>query len=344
MLLFHRTGRASVDRIVHALAQIGEFASTGVDIDVGRVVARGVAHRTNFSGALNRVRQELPESSRPANLVARLSGMQEYPPPVAQPLNQASLEAYVGSQSYWSQLQVLAETASTNADLVAMANDVPGRAVCTAEWQTAGRGRLDRTWEQGRSRGLATSFLLRPAVPVTRWGWIPLLSALAVLDVCAEFDIDATLKWPNDVLAATGPRAGAKFGGILTHLASTSPPAVVVGIGLNVLETPSELPPTGTSLAQQAADQHLDRTAVLIALLAALGDRCAAWEAGADVAADYRASCSTLGQLVSVTMPAATAISGIAQDIDEQGRLCVLADGRIHTVAAGDVVHVRRAE
>lgn len=270
--------------------------------------------------------------------------MQEDFVPASELLNRRRIAAYIDRQSYWSQLQVVAQTASTNADLAAMAENVEGRAVRAAEWQTAGRGRLDRNWDQGRSRGLAVSFILRPSVAVTGWGTIPLLSGLAVLDACHASGIDATLKWPNDVLAASGPRSGTKLGGILTQLVNTQPPIVVVGIGLNVLESAAELPPTATSLVQEASGRLVDRTEVLIALLEALSERCVAWESGVKAIDDYRASCSTLGKHVEVTMPGAATIRGIAEDIDEQGRLCIRTDDQIVAVAAGDVVHVRRAD
>lgn len=269
--------------------------------------------------------------------------MQQESVPAPELLNRARIESYIARQSYWSQIQIVAQTASTNSDLAAMADQVKGRAVRAAEWQTAGRGRLDRNWDQGRSRGLAVSFMLRPSVPVAQWGTIPLLSGLAVLDACHACGVEATLKWPNDVLAASGSRSGAKLAGILTHLVSAQPPVVIVGIGLNVLELAAELPPTATSLAQEAGGRPVDRTDVLIALLDALGDRCAVWESGGKVMDDYRASCSTLGKHVEVTMPAAPAIVGIAEDIDEQGRLCVRINDEVVAVGAGDVIHVRRA-
>src|SRR5687768_10300121 len=85
----------------------------------------------------------------------------------------------------WTSLAVVAETGSTNADLVAAARTgEPEGAVLVAERQTAGRGRLGRQWESPAGAGLAVSLLLRPGagVPVRRLGWLPLLTGVALVE------------------------------------------------------------------------------------------------------------------------------------------------------------------
>ena len=140
----------------------------------------------------------------------------------------------------WRAVEVLASTGSTNADLLARAADgAPEGVVLAAEEQTAGRGRLGRSWVSPPRAALTFSLLVRPdTVPAARRGWLPLLAGVSVASaVRAVTGVDARLKWPNDVLV--GP---AKLGGILAEAIGD---AVVVGIGLNVSTEPGELPPPG---------------------------------------------------------------------------------------------------
>jgi BirA family transcriptional regulator, biotin operon repressor / biotin---[acetyl-CoA-carboxylase] ligase len=234
----------------------------------------------------------------------------------------------------------VAVTGSTNADLSALAaNGEAAGLVLVAGEQTAGRGRLGRTWWAPAGTALTFSVLLRPAVPASRLGWLPLVSGIAVVDaVTGMTGLAAGLKWPNDVLS--GDR---KLGGILVERVGGTD-AAVVGIGLNVAMAADELPvETATSLAVElapAAAPALDD--LLEAVLARLAERCAAWESGADQSADYRAVCRTLARLVRVDVPAGAPVTGTAVDVDADGRLLVeTGDGGARAVAAGDVVHVR---
>jgi BirA family biotin operon repressor/biotin-[acetyl-CoA-carboxylase] ligase len=242
----------------------------------------------------------------------------------------------------WARLEVVATTASTNADLLADTS-APDRSVLVAEHQQAGRGRFDRSWVSPARAGLTFSALLRPALLVTAWGWLPLLAGVAVAEaVQARTGVRVGLKWPNDVLAPDGR----KLAGIL---AQTAHGAVVVGIGLNVDTAAAELPvETATSLALAGAD-NLDRTGLLIAILARFDARYAQWsDCGGDAAAcglaeTYRQSCTTLGRAVQVRLSADHVLEGTASDVDARGRLVVRTAAGEVPVVAGDVEHVRSA-
>lgn len=246
----------------------------------------------------------------------------------------------------WARVDVVASTGSTNADLLAAAAaGAPDRTVLVAEHQYAGRGRLARSWESPPGSGLTLSVLLRPSgVPQARFGWLPLLAGLALVDaVCGLTDAPCGLKWPNDLLLGTGKAAG-----ILAEVADAVPPAVVVGIGLNVASAPPGQP-DATCLAEHAA-RPVDRAAVLVEVLRRLAEREQRWRAhGGDphtsrLRADYRAACLTLGSPVRITLPDGGILAGIAEDVDDDGRLLVLdPGGRRRAVAAGDVTHVRLA-
>jgi BirA family transcriptional regulator, biotin operon repressor / biotin---[acetyl-CoA-carboxylase] ligase len=254
----------------------------------------------------------------------------------------------------YAALDVVASTGSTNADLraacVAGADD---RTVLIAEEQTAGVGRRARTWSSPRGVGIYLSVLFRPReVAFANVGSLAVVAGLAVLDLAAELGVDATLKWPNDVLA--GPERG-KCAGILAEAVAAEELAVVLGIGLNVQPMgPDVRPGVGglppTSLAEQGASTT-DRTAIAGVVLAALAEREGRWRAAggnlvrAGLLEEYRARCDTLGRQVRVVLPGETSLAGEAVDVDSTGQLEVVdRSGRRHTVFAGDVVHLRAVE
>jgi BirA family biotin operon repressor/biotin-[acetyl-CoA-carboxylase] ligase len=240
----------------------------------------------------------------------------------------------------WSRVDVVAETASTNADLLSR-SDQPDRSVLAAEFQNAGRGRFDRVWTSPPGAGLTVSALFRPAVPLVRWGWLPLLTGVAVVEAVGEIaGVRAALKWPNDVLVD-----GAKLAGILVQ---GDGDVAVVGVGCNVSTTADELPvDTATSLHLLGAD--VDRTALLVALLGRLDARVAQWvDCGGDaeacgLAAAYRDVCTTIGQRVRVTVGDGSVREGEVHDVDSSGHLVLHQDEGTDVITAGDVEHLRPA-
>ncbi|MQA96281.1 MAG: biotin--[acetyl-CoA-carboxylase] ligase [Streptosporangiales bacterium] len=260
------------------------------------------------------------------------------------PLRQAELErALVRPGGLWRSIDVVAETGSTNADMAERARaGAPEGTVLTAELQVSGRGRLDRTWFAPARSGLAVSVLLRPeGVPASRMGWIPLLTGVAAATaVRRHAEVEARLKWPNDVLI--GER---KLAGILAEMVDG---AVVVGIGLNVTLRSSELPvPTATSLLLEDA-VSTDRDPLLRLLLRELAEVYQRWrdfdgDAGASgLRGAYRELCATLGRRVRVQLPGRETVAGEAVDVDETGRLVIQTpEGEDIAVNAGDIIHVR---
>jgi BirA family biotin operon repressor/biotin-[acetyl-CoA-carboxylase] ligase len=291
------------------------------------------------------------------------------------PLDPAALNArLVRPGGLWREIRVIEETGSTNAVLLgeARAGAAEGL-VLVAESQTAGRGRLGRSWSSPPRAALTCSVLLRPAgVPPPARAWLPLLTGIAVAAALrAEAGVAAGLKWPNDVLV--GDR---KIAGIL---AEAHGDAVVAGVGLNVTLTRAELPvPTATSLLLENA-ACLDRGRLLAAVLTELASRYTAWAAGphaaapgagapppqspvpaspvpaspapaspapaspvpASLRAEYLRWCVTIGREVRVELPGGALLTGTATDVDEAGRLAVRTGPGSTLVGAGDVVHVR---
>ncbi|MEW2139877.1 biotin--[acetyl-CoA-carboxylase] ligase [Streptomyces sp. NPDC005409] len=264
------------------------------------------------------------------------------------PLNAEVLRrALVTEGGLWTSLEVVDSTGSTNTDLAARAPQLPEGAVLVAEEQTAGRGRLDRSWVAPARSGLFFSVLLKPgaAVPQERWGWLTLLAGVATATgLSRAAGVDTSLKWPNDLLVPVD-REERKAGGILAERVADG---IVIGIGLNVSLTEDELPvPAAGSLALAKASVT-DRDPLLRAVLRSLEQWYGNWRAaGGDPAASglqetYAAGCATLGKHVRAELPGGRTLTGTAEAVDTDGRLVIrTAEGVHEAVGAGDVVHLR---
>ncbi|MGI5457373.1 biotin--[acetyl-CoA-carboxylase] ligase [Streptomyces sp. CA-249302] len=268
------------------------------------------------------------------------------------PLNATALRrGLVREGGLWRDVEVVQRTGSTNSDLAALAGagKAGEGAVLVAEEQTAGRGRLDRQWTAPARSGLFFSVLLKPAeVPVARWGWLPLLTGVAVATgLSRSAGVDTALKWPNDVLVSIAGEER-KTGGILAERAGED--GVVIGAGINVTLREDELPvPAAGSLALAGA-VSTDRDPLLRAVLRSLEEWYGRWrEAGGDPGVSglqeaYAAGCATLGRAVRAELPGDRAVTGEAVAIDGDGRLVIATgEGVQEPVGAGDVVHLRPA-
>lgn len=267
------------------------------------------------------------------------------------PLSGTALRrALVGRGGLWRVLDVVASTGSTNADLAARAVDDPEGAVLIAEEQTAGRGRLDRTWTAPARSGIFLSVLLKPReVPVERWGWLPLLAGVATATALSRAAVvDTALKWPNDLLVIVDGEER-KAGGILAERAGAGDAAgVVLGIGVNVSLRADELPVPGAGSLALAGAENTDRDTLVRAVLRSLEQWYGDWRAaGGDPVASrlqetYAAGCATLDRRVRAELPGGRILLGEATALDADGRLIVSTDdGGREAVDAGDVVHMR---
>jgi BirA family biotin operon repressor/biotin-[acetyl-CoA-carboxylase] ligase len=226
-------------------------------------------------------------------------------------------------------VEVVPLAGSTNALVADRARaGEPAGLVVVAEEQTAGRGRLDRSWVSPPRAGLTLSVLVRPELPPGQWPWLPLLTGLAVAQALrSQAGVEAVLKWPNDVLVD-----GRKVCGVLAEV--PVPGAAVLGIGLNVSTREEELPhPQATSLALAGA-ATTDRDTVLRAVLRSLRR---VLDDPVQARADYSSLCDTLGRPVRLELPDGSTREGRADRVDEGGRLVL--DGTAY--GAGDVVHLR---
>jgi len=245
------------------------------------------------------------------------------------PLDQSRITAALSR--YW-RVSVVDLTTSTQDDLATKANagEAKNGDVIIANYQSAGRGRLDRTFIAPASTALLFSIYLQPQRERDDWGFLPLLAGFSIADTLRKINANVSIKWPNDLLIDE-----MKIGGIISTAAGSG---VVIGIGINVSTTASELPvETATSL-NIAGVSKLDRNLLLPLLLNAFETDFTAWDQGESFLERYSQLSATRGREVTIIGPAESAMRSRAQSFDEQGRLH-LEDGQIVTV--GDVIHLR---
>ena len=240
-----------------------------------------------------------------------------------------------------------AEIDSTNRWVLEQARaGAPEGLVAVADHQTAGRGRLGRTWTAPPGGSLLASILLRPDLPPDSLHLVTAAVALSAADACrAVAGVEPELKWPNDLLVGGRKLAGVLAEADLAGAGAGGGAVVVAGIGLNVNwpgPLPEELQATATSL-DRAAGREVDREALLVELLVGVEGRYAglSQERGrAGLASEYRARCTTIGRVVRVDL-ADESFTGTACDVTDGGQLLVTTDACLRTVGAGDVVHLR---
>ena len=244
------------------------------------------------------------------------------------------------------QVRWLATTGSTNDDLLEAGRaGAPSRLALVADYQSAGRGRLDRTWVAPDGLNLLVSLLLRdvPRFPHALTHAVALAAAAASESVVAAAGgkVIVDVKWPNDLLVDGQKLAGIlSVAGPINHLMTevesyVAPEFVVVGLGLNVGWAPE-----GAACLQTFASIEIARDAVVKALLVAL-DRLL------DLTPEqlherYRTKLSTLHRAVRIELPSGEFVEGRALDVEADGRLVVLDScGVTQRLDIGDIVHLR---
>jgi BirA family biotin operon repressor/biotin-[acetyl-CoA-carboxylase] ligase len=220
----------------------------------------------------------------------------------------------------------LPETTSNDAARKWAQEGAPDGAVVVADHQTAGRGRLGRTWHSPPGVNLYLSRVCRGPADL-----LPLQGALAVREAVQTrlpSDLTAAIKWPNDILVDEY-----KVAGILCELLDD---AAIVGIGINVnmTEFPEDLRRPASSLRMLCGAEQ-DRDALLQTVI----DRLDHWRKNsAQVIDTFTGHCITLGGEVTVTLPGREPLTGTAVRLSERGAL-ILRDqsGDLHSIEAGDV-------
>ena len=261
-------------------------------------------------------------------------------------LTEAEIRSFLGRTAVVGrELRCFEELDSTNNYLKSLpqAEGSDGLAV-TAECQTAGRGRMDRSFQSPKGEGIYLSVLLRPVLAPDR---LPPMTALAGVAVCAAVErvcgVRPGLKWPNDPVLG-----GKKLCGILTEASLEAETgrlqSMVVGIGVNVRQRPEDFSPEVREIATsllQALGTPVCRPRLAAALLEEL-DRVYAALLQGDLSAqraDYRRDCVNLGKTVQLIPFGGGARETVqAVDVDEEFGLIVRgSDGKERTVRSGEV-------
>jgi BirA family biotin operon repressor/biotin-[acetyl-CoA-carboxylase] ligase len=233
-------------------------------------------------------------------------------------------------------VEVVPETGSTNADLLARAPQLESPVLRVAEHQTAGRGRAGRSWLSAPGHSLTFSLAWKFEGGLQQLTGLPLAVGVAVAETLGRLGQQVQLKWPNDLL-----KDGDKLAGILVEAQPAAGGAVwaVIGIGLNLV-MPDELEEKiGRAVAAVPWLARMDRDTLMAALLDGLADALArfAQTGFAAFSARWNLLHGWQGQLVTVLDRGEVLQEGLAAGVDDAGRLLLdTAQGRT-AIVAGDV-------
>ncbi|MDH4194323.1 MAG: biotin--[acetyl-CoA-carboxylase] ligase [Nitrospirota bacterium] len=271
-------------------------------------------------------------------------------------LSHTKLAALLPSKKIGETLYVFDELASTNTFGLELAKKhAPPATVILADKQTAGRGRLDRSWFSPAKSNIYGSLLLFHHNTIQHPGWIPLMAGVAIAQALeTQTGIRIHLKWPNDLLIAER-----KVGGILCE--SFSPEGknkcVVIGFGINVnlsqSDFPQDLQDRATSL-QIRYQRPLDRETLIMQIITWLEK---GW---ADLTSkghqswllEYKNRCATIGQTIQVHFPDGSQLQGLAHSIGEHGQLRIIPSpsdsneqsAKMRDIHSGEILHIQTTD
>ena len=268
------------------------------------------------------------------------------------PLTRDTIHSTLSTTWLGRRIELFDRLPSTNREAVQLAQaEVEHGTVVVADSQTAGRGRLSRTWFSPPGANLYCSIILRTARPperLTEWlSWLPLISALAAAAAIEQVSsIQVSVKWPNDLLISAR-----KVGGILCEsgTGTRSDPFQIIGIGINVNldhdDWPSDLRDSATSLWQERKIV-VDRNRLLAQLLLEL-EQCLdelVIHGTNRIGLAYYQRCSTIGHTIQATLANGDVVVGLAEGIGQDGSLRVRPQAIQPGSGTPEVVHLRVAD
>jgi BirA family biotin operon repressor/biotin-[acetyl-CoA-carboxylase] ligase len=258
------------------------------------------------------------------------------PPEFAEPLDRRMPElSPLAARVIWH-----TETGSTNADAAALAESgAPEGVIVVADLQTAGRGRLGRSWSSPPGVGIYASVLFRPGANVARL--LPLAAGVAIAEAIEDVTgLPPALKWPNDVYLDGGGHSPRKVAGILAEARGSGAEAwVVVGFGINVLAAPHSPELTRATSIEADLGRAVDRGELFAACVARLAARYTDLTRGRrnSVLDAWRArAASSVGRRVEWSEGGGVR-SGVVSGIDDNGGLLVATDGGAASIVSGEV-------
>lgn len=252
------------------------------------------------------------------------------------PLNQEQIISLLGD-SYW-RVSLFESVPSTQIKLVELlkTEKIPAGTVLIADHQSAGRGRLTRTFETPPQVAVLLSTVLYPIRNSADQGWIPLIVGVAAANAISKYcGLAPALKWPNDILIGDF-----KVGGIIAEQVDD---CVVIGIGINVLQNIDELPvPTATSLLLECEEDAINAREQLIAyLLQEIRSEFDAWNLAHDnveILKKYSKLSATLGKEIKLDFQNGDTKESTATGIAENGGLLISSG---ETIVSADITHLR---
>jgi len=273
------------------------------------------------------------------------------------PLTRDTIHSTLSTTWLGRRIELFESLPSTNREAVQLAQaEVEHGTVVAADSQTAGRGRLSRTWFSPPGANLYCSIILRAARPperLTEWlSWLPLISALAAAEAIEQVSsLHVSVKWPNDLLISER-----KVGGILCESGTgmRSDPFQIIGIGINVNvdhdDWPVELRDSATSIWQErkiVVDRNRLLAQVLLELEQCLDELVV--HGTNRIAMAYHQRCSTIGHTVHATLGNGEIVMGLAEGVGQDGSLRVQPQApqpgsrmpEVVELRVADIIHVR---
>ena len=227
-------------------------------------------------------------------------------------------------------------TGSTQADLAESvhSNSAIDGEVLIANYQSAGRGRLDREFIAAPSSALLFSLYKKVKRPRAEWNFLALLTALSITEALTSIDANQEIKvkWPNDILLNEKKIAGL--------LSQATDDGVIIGVGLNVYMQDHELPvQTATSLILEGF-KEVDRNKIAKKILQVFEKHFSLWAShgSAPFISDYEKICSSLHEKIQIILPDGESMKAVATGISPLGEL-VLSDGTL--INSADILHLR---
>jgi len=250
----------------------------------------------------------------------------------ASSLSTSAIATALGPLAVRFDVDVLGECESTNTELMRRAETgAPSGTVIVAECQTAGRGRMGRSWFAAPEASLTFSLLWRFAAGTVPYG-LSLAVGVALAEALQDAAPDVRLKWPNDLL-----RDGRKLGGVLVELVPGAPHAAVIGIGLN-LRLPPDMPADVKAIAA-ALDRNIVREELLARLLESLHGVLTEFAGNGFMAVRDRwlARCAHLDTPVQILSEFSPPLAGRCVGVDVDGALMLETPVCVQRILSGDV-------
>ena len=251
-------------------------------------------------------------------------------------LNSAAIAALCATGASHVAIEVVAETGSTNADLLARCAQLPGPTLRIAGQQTAGRGRAGRPWLSQADASLMFSLAWRFKGPLHALVGLPLAVGVALAETMTSLGVPVQLKWPNDML-----KDGHKLAGILVETQQAADGGVwaVIGCGINLLMPDALERQIGRSVSAVPWLAQMERNALVAALLSRLAGVLAEFDdtGFAPFAQRWNALHAWQGRQVKILDNGQLLRQGIAAGVDQLGRLQLHTENGLVEIMSGDV-------